>query len=93
MTTWDVEDPAVWDDLFTRDIGQQSVQFVRPADTDRPTWSVYEAAVYRGTVAAEQDAYEGLQRVYALFGLDANQNPYVQNKRLSEELLQAAFSR
>ncbi|WP_331755574.1 RNA-binding domain-containing protein [Streptomyces sp. NBC_01643] len=41
----------------------------------------------------EQDAYEGLQRVYALFGLDASQNPYVEDKKLSTALLQAAFTR
>ncbi|OKK05316.1 hypothetical protein AMK09_37885 [Streptomyces sp. CB02488] len=41
----------------------------------------------------EHDAYEGLQRVYALFGLDANQNPYVQGTELSTELLLAALAR
>ncbi|MFF5569128.1 helix-turn-helix domain-containing protein [Streptomyces sp. NPDC012829] len=39
----------------------------------------------------EQDAHEGLQRVYALFGLDAAQNPYVRAKALSTEALRAAF--
>ncbi|MGW6569830.1 AlbA family DNA-binding domain-containing protein [Streptomyces sp. NPDC054975] len=55
------------------------------ADTWNQSWTAHGNP--------EQDAYEGLQRVYALFGLDANQNPYVQDQRLSEELLQAAFSR
>ncbi|MFB7260678.1 hypothetical protein ACFCXH_00715 [Streptomyces nojiriensis] len=51
----EVENPATWDDLFVRDVDEQQVQCVRPADTDRPTWSLYEAAVYRGTVTAESD--------------------------------------
>ncbi|MFF8717735.1 hypothetical protein ACF07T_41225 [Streptomyces sp. NPDC015184] len=53
MTAWDVEDPAVGDDLFTRDVDEQPVQSVRPADTDRPTWSVYERGTYLGTVNAD----------------------------------------
>ncbi|MGA5578383.1 hypothetical protein ACPCK9_26610 [Streptomyces koyangensis] len=59
----EVEDPATWDDLFVRDVDEQPVQFVRPADTDRPTWSLYEAAVYRGTVTAESDGGRPLWRV------------------------------
>ncbi|MFJ2186703.1 hypothetical protein ACIOJE_01905 [Kitasatospora sp. NPDC087861] len=39
----------------------------------------------------EKDAYEGLQRVYALFGLDADQNPYVRDRKLSTDVLQTAF--
>lgn len=39
------------------------MQFVRPAATDRPTWSLYEAAVYRGTVTAEPDGGRPLWRV------------------------------
>jgi DNA polymerase-3 subunit epsilon len=63
VTTWDVEDPAVWDDLFTRDVDEHPVQFVRPADTDRPTWSVYERGTYLGTVNAEADGGRPLWRV------------------------------
>lgn len=32
-----VEDPTRWEDLFVRDVDEQPVEFVRPADTDRPT--------------------------------------------------------
>ncbi|MEV6403963.1 hypothetical protein AB0M58_13595 [Streptomyces bobili] len=39
-TARETEDPARWDDLFARDVDEQLVQFVRPADTDRPTWSL-----------------------------------------------------
>ncbi|WNI19974.1 hypothetical protein [Actinacidiphila sp. ITFR-21] len=35
-TTQETEDPARWEDLFVRDVDEQPVQFVRPADTDRP---------------------------------------------------------
>ncbi|MCP9946025.1 3'-5' exonuclease [Streptomyces somaliensis] len=62
-TARQTEDPARWDDLFVRDVDEQPVQFVRPADTDRPTWSLYEAAVYRGTVTAESDGGRPLWRV------------------------------
>lgn len=58
-----VEDPAVWEDLFTRDIDERAVQFVRPADTDRPTWAVYEGETYLGTVNAEPDSTGPLWRV------------------------------
>lgn len=50
-----ITDPAQWEDLFTRDVDEQSVQFVRPADTDRPTWVAYEGGTYLGTVSAEPD--------------------------------------
>lgn len=62
-TAEETEDPTRWDDLFVRDVDEQSVQFVRPADTDRPTWSLYEAGVYRGTVTAESDGGRPLWRV------------------------------
>ncbi|MFB7293595.1 3'-5' exonuclease [Actinacidiphila glaucinigra] len=48
-------DPVRWDDLFTRDVDERPVQFVRPADTDRPVWAVYEGGGYLGTVLAERD--------------------------------------
>jgi hypothetical protein len=43
------------DDLFVRDVDEQPVQFVRLADADRSTWSLYDAAVFRDTVTAESD--------------------------------------
>ncbi|MCY0932338.1 3'-5' exonuclease [Streptomyces sp. H27-H1] len=58
-----VEDPAAWADLFTRDVDDQAVQFVRPADTDRPTWSAYDGGTYLGTVSAEPDGGPPLWRV------------------------------
>lgn len=51
----DTEDPATWDDLFVRDVDERLVEFVRPADTERPTWAAYEAGAYLGTVSAEAD--------------------------------------
>jgi hypothetical protein len=63
VTAWDVEDPAVWEDLFTRDVDERPVQFVRPADTDRPTWAAYEGGTYLGTVSAEPDGGRPLWRV------------------------------
>jgi DNA polymerase-3 subunit epsilon len=62
-TAEQTQDPARWEDLFVRDVDERSVQFVRPADTDRPTWSLYEATVYRGTVTAESDGGRPLWRV------------------------------
>jgi DNA polymerase-3 subunit epsilon len=62
-TAEQTEDPARWDDLFVRDVDEQPVQFVRPADTDRPVWAVYEAAAYAGSVAAEADGGRPLWRV------------------------------
>ncbi|MGW0844248.1 3'-5' exonuclease [Streptomyces sp. NPDC002787] len=58
------EDPATWDDLFVRDVDERPVQFVRPADTDRPTWAAYEDGTYLGTVAAEPDGGRPLWRVH-----------------------------
>lgn len=48
-----ITDPAQWEDLFTRTVDEHPVQFVRPADTDRPTWAIYEGSQYLGTVSAE----------------------------------------
>ncbi|GAA0667201.1 hypothetical protein GCM10009535_53810 [Streptomyces thermocarboxydovorans] len=50
-----ITDPAQWEDLFTRTVDEHPVQFVRPADTDRPTWAAYEDGRYLGTVSAEPD--------------------------------------
>jgi DNA polymerase-3 subunit epsilon len=50
-----ITDPAQWEDLFTRTVDEHPVQFVRPADTDRPTWATYEGSRYLGTVSAELD--------------------------------------
>ncbi|AVI00240.1 3'-5' exonuclease (plasmid) [Streptomyces sp. WAC00288] len=58
-----IADPAQWEDLFTRTVDEQPVQFVRPADTDRPVWAVYEVAVYVGSVTAEADGGRPLWRV------------------------------
>ncbi|MEU9056440.1 3'-5' exonuclease [Streptomyces sp. NPDC048384] len=58
-----ITDPAQWEDLFTRDIDEQPVQFVRPADTDRPTWAAYEGGTYLGTVSAEPDGGRPLWHV------------------------------
>lgn len=63
MRNAEVEDPATWDDPFVRDVDGQPVQFVRSAETDRPTWSLCETAVYRGTVTAESDSGRPLWRV------------------------------
>ncbi|MFD5065645.1 exonuclease domain-containing protein, partial [Streptomyces sp. NPDC058394] len=70
----DVGDPAGWGDLFTRDVDGQSVRFVKPADTDRPTWVVYEGERYLGTVSAQRDNSRPLWRVQSTreshYGLD-----------------------
>ncbi len=50
-----ITDPAQLEDLFTRTVDEHPVQFVRPADTDRPIWAAYEDGVYLGTVNAEPD--------------------------------------
>lgn len=50
-----ITDPARLEDLFTRTVDEHPVQFVRPADTDRPTWATYEGSRYLGTVSAELD--------------------------------------
>ncbi|CAM5651114.1 3'-5' exonuclease [Streptomyces griseorubiginosus] len=42
--------------LFTRTIDTRAVCFVRPGDTDRPTWALYEDARYLGTVHAQFDS-------------------------------------
>ncbi|MFI5867548.1 exonuclease domain-containing protein [Streptomyces sp. NPDC051546] len=63
MSVEGVEDPAVWADLFTRDVDGRAVRFVRPADTDRPTWSVYDGEAYLGTVSADANGGSPLWRV------------------------------
>ncbi|MDI3101830.1 3'-5' exonuclease [Streptomyces sp. AN-3] len=47
--------PLQLDHLFTRTIDTQDVHFVRPDDTERPTWAVYEDTRYLGTVHAQYD--------------------------------------
>lgn len=59
----DSADPARWADLFVRDVDARPVQFVRPADTDRPVWVAYEGGRYLGTVQAESVGEERLWRV------------------------------
>ncbi|MER6442190.1 3'-5' exonuclease [Streptomyces sp. NPDC001185] len=45
--------PPNLDHLFTHRVDTRAVDFVRPADTDRPTWAVYQEARYLGTVHAQ----------------------------------------
>jgi DNA polymerase-3 subunit epsilon len=40
---------------LTRTLGTRVVHFVRPGDTDWPTWTVYEGTRYLGTVHAQFD--------------------------------------
>ncbi|WP_369198722.1 3'-5' exonuclease [Streptomyces djakartensis] len=47
--------PLQLGDLFTRTVDTQDVHLVRPGDTDRPTWAVYEGTRYLGTVHAQID--------------------------------------
>ncbi|MFG2794020.1 exonuclease domain-containing protein [Streptomyces sp. NPDC048419] len=42
--------------LFTRTVDARAAHFVRPGDTDRPTWAVYEDTCYLGTVHAQFDS-------------------------------------
>ncbi|MET7458454.1 3'-5' exonuclease [Streptomyces sp. NPDC005574] len=58
-----ITDPAQWQDLFTQDVDGQPVQFVRPADTDRPVWAAYEDGTYLGTVSAEPNGSRPLWHV------------------------------
>ncbi|MBK3640116.1 3'-5' exonuclease [Streptomyces sp. MBT33] len=58
-----ITDPARLEDLFTRTVDEHPVQFVRPADTDRPTWAAYEGGTYLGTVNAEPDGSRPRWRV------------------------------
>ncbi|MFE4698724.1 exonuclease domain-containing protein [Streptomyces sp. NPDC056738] len=54
------------DHLFTHHVDTRAVDFVRPADTDRPTWAVYEEARYLGTVHAQHsgsDCHWHVQRL------------------------------
>ncbi|MFJ6898192.1 3'-5' exonuclease [Streptomyces hokutonensis] len=41
--------------LFTRTVDARAVNFVRPGDTDRPTWAAYDETHYLGTVHAQFD--------------------------------------
>ncbi|GAA4339778.1 hypothetical protein GCM10023086_75020 [Streptomyces venetus] len=41
--------------FFTRTVDTRAVHFVRPGDTDRPTWAVYEGTRYLDTVHAQFD--------------------------------------
>jgi DNA polymerase-3 subunit epsilon len=58
-----ITDPAQREDLFTRTVDEHPVQFVRPADTDRPTWATYEGSRYLGTLSAELDGGQPRWRV------------------------------
>lgn len=48
-------DPTTWADLFTRDVDNREAQFVKPADTDRSEWCVYDGGRYLGMVRADTD--------------------------------------
>ncbi|MEU9546208.1 3'-5' exonuclease [Streptomyces mirabilis] len=48
--------PLKLDHLFTHHVDTRPVDFVRPGDTDRPTWAVYEDTRYLGTVHARFDS-------------------------------------
>lgn len=48
-------DPSQGDDLFTHTVDTAPVHFVRPDDTDRPTWAAYQGTHYLGTVHAQFD--------------------------------------
>jgi DNA polymerase-3 subunit epsilon len=61
----DGEHSCVWDDLFVREVDERSVQFVRPADTDRSMWAAYEQQVYLGTVSVQLDGGPPLWRILA----------------------------
>ncbi|MFI9826031.1 hypothetical protein ACIHFC_37860 [Streptomyces sp. NPDC052013] len=61
----DVDDLADWEALFFREVDGLPVQFVKPADTDRPTWAVYQGGAYLGTVSAERDGGSVVWRVQA----------------------------
>ncbi len=50
--TPDTRHPRRLPHLFTQDIDTASVHCVRPADTDRPTWAVYQHGRYLGTLHA-----------------------------------------
>ncbi|MFG2425697.1 exonuclease domain-containing protein [Streptomyces sp. NPDC048448] len=60
-----IADPDQWEDLFTRTVDEHPVQFVRPADTDRPTWATYEGGQYLGTLSAKLDGGRPRWRVQA----------------------------
>ncbi|OEJ20948.1 3'-5' exonuclease [Streptomyces subrutilus] len=58
-----VIDPTKLDDLFTREIDEQEVRFVRPGDTDRPDWCAYEGDRFLGMLYAESATGETLWRL------------------------------
>lgn len=45
--------PAFLPDLFTREVDQRTVQFVRPADTEEPSWYAYEDDQPLGALRAD----------------------------------------
>ncbi|MEU5205333.1 3'-5' exonuclease [Streptomyces sp. S-9] len=51
-----------WGDAFGRIIDGWPVRLVRPSDTERPTWAVYQKERYLGTVHARPDG-DGLWHV------------------------------
>ncbi|MGW6577576.1 exonuclease domain-containing protein [Streptomyces sp. NPDC054945] len=50
--TPDTRHPRRLPHLFTQDIDTVPVHCVRPADTDRPTWAIYQRSHYLGTLHA-----------------------------------------
>ncbi|MGI5353619.1 exonuclease domain-containing protein [Streptomyces sp. CA-250714] len=47
-------DPALLDDLFARDIDGRAARFVRPADTDRHDFAVYDGDDFLGMLYSDQ---------------------------------------
>ncbi|MGW6260933.1 3'-5' exonuclease [Streptomyces sp. NPDC055085] len=54
-----------WEDLSSRDVDGETVQFARPADTGQATWALYRSGEYLGTVSADRDGGRLLWRVHA----------------------------
>ncbi|MFE7777676.1 3'-5' exonuclease [Streptomyces sp. NPDC057445] len=54
--------PSTWGDAFSRRVDGEPVHFVRPADTQRPSWAAYGRHGYLGTLHARTDS-DGLWHV------------------------------
>ncbi|MGP3978238.1 hypothetical protein ACTWQF_30315 [Streptomyces sp. 8N114] len=58
-------DPATWADLFTYSVDTREAQFVKPEDTDRAEWCVYDDVRYLGMVRTNQECNEVQWRIGA----------------------------
>ncbi|WP_199546343.1 3'-5' exonuclease [Streptomyces sp. N35] len=70
--------PEAWQDIFCQAVDGVPVQFVRPIDTERPSWCAYEQHTYLGTMHAQHDLQDGTWPLWHVQAL-AERHPTIED--------------